>query len=551
VRRIKGLARLPHDRRSSLGGDLVAGVTVAALIVPQSMAYVKLAGLPPVVGLYASAVPALAYAAVGRSPQMSIGPLTSISLITAVTLEQLADPGTARYIGLAATMALVVGAVYLALGLGRLGFVVRFVSEPVLWGFLSAVAVLLVVTQLGPLFGFTVPSRERTYEDLWEWLQRLDETSVATLALGAAAVAAMYVGRRWRRFPSILAVVAVASMAAWIFDLADHGIALVGSVPSGLAGPDVPPLGLDELGHMVPAALAIVLIGFLESITVARDYADRDGYEVEPNRELVAYGLTNAIAGFFQGLPVTSAISRSAVADESGVRTNLGGVIAAAVVVVSLLALSGAFQYIPDAVLAAVVIMAVIGLVKIGEARQLWTVKRSDFWMMAVSFTATLTLGLEVGVLLGAALSLVLVVWRAAHPPVTRLGRQPGTDFFVPLGRAGKVEVEPGVLIVRVDGPIVFVNAEPIERHLRRLVAEAGPVRVVVLDLSGVDDLDATGDHRLRKLVAAWRHDVEMLVVNVNEDVYRVMQRSGLAGEIGRDRFFASDADAIDFLERR
>jgi SulP family sulfate permease len=513
------------------------------------MAYVKLAGLPPVVGLYAAAVPALAYAVFGQSPQMSIGPLTTISLITAVTLRHLADPGSSEYIGLAATMAIVVGLVYLVLGLGRLGFIVRFISEPVLDGFLSGVAILLIVTQLGPLFGFDVPTQPRAYQDVWEWLRRLDETSLATLAVSVVTLTAMLIGRRWRRFPSTLAVVAVASVAAWLFDFAAHGIALVGPVPSGLAAPDVPPLDLDDMARMVPGALAIVLIGFLEALTVTREYAEKHGYRVDANRELVAYGATNVTAGLFQGLPVTSAISRTAVAEESNVRTNLAGVIAAGIVVLALVAVSGAFQYIPDAVLAAVIIVAVLGLIKVAEARRLWRVKRSDFWLMTVSFAGTLTIGVEFGVLIAAALSLVLVVARAARPPVTRLGRQPGSDFFVDVDRDGIIDDE-RVLIVRVDGPLFFANADPVHEHLTELGSAKRPLRAVVFDASGVDDLDATADHRLRKLATRWqREGTTLLMVNVNARVRDVMNRSGLADLVGTDHFFATDADAIAHLD--
>jgi SulP family sulfate permease len=257
-------------QRDDLVPDVVAGITGATILVPQSMAYASIAGLPPVVGLYASVVPVLAYALFGRSRQLSVGPLATISIIGAVALAKLAPAGSSRYVTYAATLALLVGAIHLALGLGRLGFLMRFLSEPLMAGFISAVGVIIITSQLGPLFGFSVPQESLAYETVYQWAKRLDQVDWGTLAIGVATIVILLVARRRPRIPTALALVVAASLAVLAFGLQDQGIAVVGHVPSGLAGPEVPTLGWDVVRTLLPAAFAITFVGFLESIAHTR-----------------------------------------------------------------------------------------------------------------------------------------------------------------------------------------------------------------------------------------------------------------------------------------
>lgn len=541
---------LPNYRREDLPGDLTAGLTGAAILVPQSMAYARIAGLPPVVGLYASVVPILVYAIFGRSRQLSVGPLATISIMGAVALSKLAPTGSSRYIALAATLALLVGLVHLVLGLGRLGFLVRFVAEPVMAGFISAVGLIIISTQLAPLFGITARPRTLFHETVWEWARRLDQTSLVTLALGAAAAAVLLLCRRWPRVPTALMVLVTTTVIVALFDLADHGVAVVGPVPSGLAGPKMPPLGWHDVQVLLPMAIAITFVGFLESIALAREYAARHHYEIDTNHELVALGMSNVSAGLFQGMIVTGAVTRSSILDQAGARTQLSGVIAAAVVAPLLLFGTVTFRDIPLAVLAAIVVVAVLGFLKVGEARRLWRVKRSDFWLMAVSFAATLALGLERGVLLAVAASIVALVYRATRPQIVVLGRQEGSDAFLEMEHHPDLRVFPGTLILRVNASITFVNAEAFEGRIASAVATAPDLHTVVLDASGIDELDATGDHALRR-TATRLHErqVALYLVNVNDRVKDVADASGLTAEVGEDHFFATDADAIAHLD--
>lgn len=544
---------LPHYRRADLPGDLVAGITGAAVLVPQSMAYAQIAHLPPVVGLYASVVPLLVYAVLGRIPQLGMGPLASISILSAVGVAKLAPDTSTEFIALSATLAVIVGVVHLVIGIGRLGFLVRFLSEPVMAGFLGALGVLLIATQLGALTGVPISGTStRAFEVVRDWLEGLDGASATTTALGVASVVVLLVAKRWRRLPSALLLIVVSSLAVRVFGLDGHGVAVVGKVPSGLAPPANPPWSLHDVQVLLPTAFAITLISILEAMTLAREFAEEHGYDMNPNEEIAAIGASNVAAGFFQGMVVTSAITRSTILDEAGARTQLSGALSALIVAPLLMFGTGTFQYIPICVLGAVVIVAVLPFIKVREAQRLWRVQRADFWVAMLAFVGTLVLGLEIGVLLAVAISVTLIVYRVSRPHMPELGRLPGSDAFVELSRHPDAETYPGTAIVRVEAALYFTNAEPLANRLRQLEADHPGLRTIVLDASGVNHLDATADHELRKLAARYREqNVRVLFVNVDDDVLDVMNASGLTELVGRGNFFPTDGDAVAHLDAR
>jgi sulfate permease, SulP family len=542
---------LPKYKREDLRFDFVAGLTGAAILVPQSMAYAQIAHLPPIVGLYASVVPLLVYAMLGRSPQLGVGPLATISVLSAVGVAKLAPDSSPEFIALSATLAVIVGIVHLAIGLGRLGFLVRFLSEPVMLGFLGGVGVVIIATQIGPLTGVTVSAESsQTDEILRDWASQIGDTSLTTLALGLASLAILIGARRWRRFPTPLLLVIVSSLASLAFGFDEHGIAVVGTVPSGLALPEVPVWSWHDAQVLLPTAFAITLVSVLESLSLAREFSEQHHYDIDPNQEIAAIGASNVAAGFFQGMVVTGAITRSSILDDAGARTQLTGVLCALIVAPLVMFGSDAFQYIPITVLAAIVIVAVLSFIKVSEARRLWNVQRSDFWLMLASFVATIFLGLEAGVLLAVAISLVLIVYRVSRPHLPELGRLDGTDSFVELDRNPEARTYPGVAIVRPETALYFTNAEVLANRLRQLERERDDLHTIVLDASGVNYLDSTADHQLRKLAARYRdRGIRLLLVNVEEPVRRVMDASGFTDLVGRDAFFATDADAVAHLD--
>jgi SulP family sulfate permease len=534
--------------RADLNGDLVAGVTVGAMLVPQSMGYALLAGLPPQVGLYAAVVPLVVYAAVGGSRQLGVGPTAISSLLTAAFVGQMARGDTAAAVGLAATLAVMVGLMRVALGVGRLGFLVGFLSRPVLSGFTSAAALLISASQLKHLVGIQLEQTERVHEIAWEVLRRLDEIRGPTLAVGAACIALLAVLRRWRpAWPGALLAVGLATLAVSAFGLEDHHVSVVGDIPRGLPSLGVPTEGLDGLGDMVPTALAITMLGFVESIAIAKVFAQRNGYTVNPNRELVALGACTVAAGFSSAYPVSGSFSRTAVNAVSGARTQMAGVITAASVALTLVALTPLFRPLPHAVLASVVIMAVAGLVDVREARRLWRVKRSDFWLLALAFGGTLLLGVELGLGVSVAASLAVVLRQTTRPHIAVLGRIPGTTQFRNVDRSPDAETTDGVVVLRVDAPLYFANVDYVREKLAKIEEEhAGGLRVLVLDASSVTELDSSADTALCEIADEFsRRDIELYLAGVKGRLLDVMRRSGSYERIGTEKFFLSDDEAV------
>jgi len=543
---------LPGYARADLNGDLVAGLTVGAMLIPQSMGYALLAGLPPQVGLYAAVLPLVAYAAIGGSRQLGVGPTAISSLLTAAGLAKLSHGDPAVAVGLAATLAVMVGLMRIALGLGRLGFMVSFLSRPVLSGFTSAAAILIGASQLKHLLGIKLEHTERVHEIVWEALGRLHEIRWPTLAVGAAGIALLVALKRWRpTWPGALIVVGLATAAVSLLGLEGHKVSVVGEIPGRLPSVGLPTKGFDQLGDMLPTALAITMLGFVESIAIAKVFAQRNRYTIKPNRELVALGVSTVAAGLSHSYPVSGSFSRTAVNGASGARTQMAGIISAGVVALTLVVLTPFFRPLPNAVLASVVIMAVAGLVDVREARRLWRVKRSDFWLLAVAFAATLLLGVELGLGISVVASLVVVLRQTTRPHIAVLGRIPGTAQFRNVERSPAAVTTDGVVVVRVDAPLYFDNLDYLRERLQRVEEEQdGRLRVLVLDASSVTELDSSADTALSEIAEdLGGRGVEFYLAGVKGRLLDVMRRSGSHQRIGPDHFFLSDDDAVRHAE--
>jgi sulfate permease, SulP family len=370
--------------RPTFASDLAAGVTVGAVLIPQGMAYAMVAGLPPVAGLYAAVFPIVAYAALGRSRQLALGPVAIVSLLTAAGLEPLASGDTQDYVDLAATLALMVGALMIVMGVARLGFVADLLSHPVLSGFTSAAALIIVSSQLRHILGIDLVRSEYVHSVFLDAARRLEETHVLTLAVGSALL--VLLRRRRPAFPWALVVVLAATVLVAGLGLEDHGIKVVGDIPRSLPAARPPSLELARLERLLPLSFAITLVALIESLAMAKYFASRNGYRVGAGREFVALGAANVTAGLFQGYPVAGSFSRTAVNAATGARTPVAGLITAGVIGVTLVAAAPLFRSLPKAVLASVVFMAATSLFDVREARRLWTVKRSDFWLLALSW---------------------------------------------------------------------------------------------------------------------------------------------------------------------
>jgi len=480
--------------KSLLLDDAAAGLTVAVMLIPQGMAYAMLAGLSPVTGLYAATFPLIGYAFFGSCRQLAVGPVAMLSLLVFAACSRIATPGSAEYAGAVLVLAVLVGAFQLAAGLLRLGFIVNFVSHAVIRGFTSAAAIVIGLSQLKHVLGIRLGNEHSVFKVIREIVVNLDQTNLATLAIGLTSIVVLYL-LKWKRprLPGAMVCVAAGTLAVYWFELSRLGVATVGEVPKGLPSLTLAAPDWELFRALGPAAFAIFLVGYMESISIAKYVAARSGYEIRPNRELIGLGVANLTAGFFGGYPVTGGFSRTAVNHQAGARTQLAGLITAAAVMLTLLVFTPLFYHLPNAVLGAIVLVAVSGLVDYREAIRLFRIKAGDGWTFVVTFAATLSVGIEAGIIAGVASSLGLFLWRSAHPHTAELGYLPDERVFRNLKRYPEARCFSGVLILRVDASLYFANARFLNDWVDHFIAVRDKVQWVVIDMSGVNDIDALG----------------------------------------------------------
>jgi SulP family sulfate permease len=487
--------------RAVLRHDLVAGLTVAVMLVPQSMAYAALAGMPPVTGLYAAIVPLVVYALLGTSGSLAVGPVAITALMTSAVLAPLAHGDPTRYAALAGLLALLVGTIQMLMGVLRLGVLVNFMSHSVLSGFTSAAAIVIAASQVKDLFGLKA-ERAETFPEIVESVWHAASTAHGlTMLVSAGSVVGLVLLRRYaRKLPGALLVVAGITVASALFSFGDRGVKILTDVPSGLPAPALPPLSTADLGALLPAAIAIALVAYMEGIAVAKALAAKSRQHVSPNAELVAVGTANASAGLFQAFPVAGGFSRSAVNFTAGARTPIATLITATVVALTALVLTPAFYHLPKAVLAAIVVVAVLGLVDRHGATTAWRARRSDGLTVALTFLVTLVFGVEPGLAAGVAFALGVFLWRSARPHTAELGRVPGTQTYRNVARYTGLVTDPRVAVIRVDGPLYFANAQQLEDKLLTLAEHRASLTAIVLDASAISDTDTDGAHTLAEL---------------------------------------------------
>ena len=523
---------LPAYRGGHARRDVLAGVTVAALALPSAMAYAELAGLSPVNGLYALLLPTVVYVLLGSSRQLVIGPEGSISALVAAAVLPLAAAGSDEAVELAAALALLVAACFLAARALRLGWLADYFSRPVLIGYVHGVAVVLVVSQLGKLFGLDIDARDPLVQ-IGEVVRELDETSGITLAVGAAALAVMIVLRQIAgRFPTALLVVVGAMGASWWLDLEDRGVAVIGSVPSGIPDIDIPIPGGGDTLLLLPAAVGIFLVSFADEILTARAFAGKHDQHVRAEQEVLAMGAATAAAGFTQGFPIGASSSRTAVSDSMGVRTQLAGLIAAGTILLILLFLTDPISYLPKAVLGAVIIAAAIGLVDPKAWRALWDTDRVEVTIAAVTTAGVIAIGVLEALVFAVGLSIVDVVRRSARPHDAVLGWVDELGRYADVAVHPTARVTPGVVVYRLDDRLFFANASYVKGRVLEAVRGAPTTtHSVVFNAEAVTHVDATGLAALEDLVGALRkEDIELSVARAKTPLTAGLAEFGLAG---------------------
>ncbi len=541
---LPGVAVARTYRREWLHRDVVAGLVLTALLVPQGMAYAELAGLPAVTGLYATVVPLLAYACFGPSRILVLGPDSALAPLVAAAVIPLAGSSPSERVAIAGLLALVVGALLLIGAIARLGFLTDLFSKPVRVGYLAGIALIVIAAQLPRLLGVTVPTGGfvDNVGDLARRLERVDPTTAA-VGIGCLAIVLLL----WRvapRVPGILIAVGAATLLASLLDL---DVAVVGSVPGGLPSLTIPSPSVSDVGRLMLSAVAIALLAFADTSVLSRSYASRLGERVDQSRELAGLAAANLATGLFQGFPISSSSSRTPVAEAAGGRTQLTGVVAAASVGAVLILGTGALEEIPVATLAAVVIAAVLRLIDLPAFRRLLRVNRGDFALAVASFAGVLVLGILPGVGFAVALSVVAVLERAWHPHTAVLGRVPALKGYHDTIRHPEGKQIPGLLLFRFDAPLFFANAEVFRDAIHLAVAaERRPVQTLVLASEPITDVDSTAAEVLVELDAELdRAGIELAFAEVKGPVKDKLRLYGLIEKIGEGRFYPTIGLAV------
>ncbi len=538
-----------YERRW-LRGDLIAGVTVAALIVPKNLGYAGIAGIPLQNGLYAAAAGAILYAVFGTSRQISTGPSSGLAAVAASAVAVAGITGIQDVASFVALITLVSGLLFLVLAVLKMGWIAQFLSRAVVTGFLFGAAIDVVIGELPKLTGTEV-SGANPLQELWSWFGTLSEAHLLTVAVGAAALVVVFGVRVIApRVPGALVLVVGGLLASWLFDLGAHGVALVGEIPRGLPAPAVPSLQLlgDHASTIALAAVALVLIGFSQTAGDARTFAARHHYRIDINQESVAQGMANVGAGLFQGMPVSTSLSASSLNDHSGARTGLASLTSGVTVLLTLLVLAPVFSVLPKPVLAALIIEAVVmGMMDVPEMRRLARVARFDFWIAIAAIIATLLVGVLAGVMVGIGLSLIWLISVATGPHMPLMGRERGTHVFRGLDDHPGDEQYPGVVVLRLDGGLFFATSDALEDRVREVALSMPDITGIVLDCEGIDFIDSQGSAKMREIHGlTGQAGITLRLARLKPAVRDLLARDGILGRIGEENIHGNVDHAVE-----
>lgn len=543
---------LPGYRRAWLRGDVLAGLTVVALLVPEGMAYAQLAGMPPQAAFYAAPVGLVLYAVLGTSRQLVVAVSATVAVMSAATVGAVAEPATAEFFALTAMLAILAGAVSVVFGVLRLGRLTQFFSESVLTGFVFGLALVIAIKQVPKIFGIEALG-EDFFERLWEIVVQLPDTHLPTLLVGGATLIVMIVlERRYKRVPAALLALVFGILASTLLDLESVGVEVVGDIPAGLAAPGIPDVALSDLLVLLPGAFGIALVSFAEAVGPARTFARKHGYPIDPDKELIGLGGANLGAGLFQGFPIGSSLSKSAANDAAGASSQMSALVAAAATVLVALFLTPLFRSLPEATLGAIVVVAISGMMRVRELRRLLHVRRGDFVFALVALLGVLVLDILPGLLCAVILSLSSLVYRESRPALSVLGRASGSEELVDVAREpGSIGI-PGLLVVRPNEQLFFANADPVRAGILSLLdGHEPPVRTVVLDLELSDDVDVPSTDALTELYEELdQRGVTLVLSRVHGPVRERLDRSGLIQRIGEEHIYRRTISAVNALTK-
>ena len=546
---IPGLQTLRSYQSSWLRHDIVAGLVMTTMLVPVGIAYAEASGIPGINGLYATIVPLVAYALFGPSRILVLGPDSALAAVILSVVLPLSAGDPQRAIPFGGMMAIVSGAVCVAAGLARLGFITELLSKPIRYGYMNGIALTVILSQIPKLLGFSVKADGPVRQVLGTVDKVLNgSTNMAALAVGGSALALILILKRWPRLPGMLIAVAAATMVVAALDLASRtGISVVGPLPSGLPAPRLPLVPLDSLGAIVTGGIAVALVSFADTSVLSRTYAARLRSPVDPNQEMVGLGIANVAAGFFQGFPVSSSSSRTPVAEAAGAKTQLTGVVGAIAIAMLLLFAPALLQDLPNTALAAIVIASAIGLIEVSDLRRIYRIQRWEFWLAMTCFAGVAAFGAIPGILIAIVMAVIEFLWDGWRPHSAVLGRVDRVEGYHDIARYPDARLIPGLVLFRWDAPLFFANAEFFhDRVLDAIARSPTPARWLVVAAEPVTSIDVTSADAICELDDALHAaGVELCFAEMKDPVKDKLKRFGIFERFGEKRFFATIEEAV------
>lgn len=563
-------------RKEYLLRDMIAGVTVSVVLIPQSMSYAMIAGLPPVYGLYAACIPPIIAALFGKSSHLATGPVAIVSLLTFASILPYAKPGTPEFIAMAINLAAIVGLFQLLMGFFRMGFVMRFVSHPVIVGFTNAGAIIIATTQIKHFLGINVKDSEFILPVFIDIGKNIIHTNPYTLAIGVCSLLIILIGKRIHKdFPGAMIAALVAIIVSYLFKFDQYGVSLVGQMPSGMPTIHIPFVGelnissyeggavsgikayvdIETFLRLIGSGIVIAIVGFMEAMAITKSIAARTKQPVDVNQELIGQGAANLFGSFFQSYPTSGSFSRSAVNLQAGAKTALSNVFSGLIVIITLLFFTFTFTYLPKATLAAIVISAVVGLIKESQFVKLFKTNRNDGIIAVVTFAFAFLTKPDYAIFIGIAVSLLLFLWESMYPRIIVLTRDPRAEVFV-NAETKNLPTCPQILYIMPDFSIYFANAEYFKEHVLEIVKKYkersgsdNALKFILLDMEMVNKIDATGLDEFKELIEELRKEgIEIYIANVKSPVRKTLENANFFRHLKQDRCYGSKADAITRL---
>lgn len=546
----------PKYKKEAFYSDLFAGITVAIILIPQGIAYAMIAGLPIIYGLYASLVPLIIYGIMGTSRQLSVGPVAIDSLLVASSLSTVAISGTENYIALAIFLAFLVGCIQLLLGVFKMGFLVNFLSKPVINGFTSAVAIIIGLNQIKHLTGINAPNESKLHLLVEHLLNTVSESNLYTLLIGTTTILLLKLLKYIHpKIPFELVAILFSTLIVYLFKLSEMNVSIIGKLPIGLPFFSTSHIQFDKFSQLFPTAITVALIGFTEAISIGKSIEEKKATDtIIPNQELIALGTSNIISSFFQAYPTTGGFSRTAVNEQAGAKSGIASLISASFIGLALLFLTSLFYFIPKATLAGIIIVSVLNLVDLNYPLQLLKKNKTEFSVLVITFIVTLFIGVQQGVLIGILVSIVFVLYRTSNPHFVILGKIKNTSYFKNINRFdGDIEIHPNILILRFDAQLYFGNKDYFKRQLLlNLKNKKHGTKTIILNAEAINYIDSSASTMLNQLIKKLHAEkIEFLIAGAIGPTRDILFSSDLIDVVGKKNLFVRTHEAYNYSTKK